>query len=131
MCISRSTIVARGQNWVDKKVPYNQGGTYDRYRTDCSGFVSMAWQLSKPGLTTYTMHTVANNIGKDSLQPGDAMNCDSRHILLFAGWSDSSKTKYISMEEANPSTGTVKRVTPYPYWNGDSCFHPIRYKNVC
>ncbi len=42
-CIARSTIVARGQDWVDKHVPYNQGGSHDGYRTDCSGFVSMCW----------------------------------------------------------------------------------------
>lgn len=97
-CIGRSTIISRGQNWVDKHVPYNQGGTYDGYRTDCSGFVSMAWMLSKPGLTTYTMGSVSHGISKDSLAAGDAMNCASRHILLFAGWSDSSRTHYVSME---------------------------------
>ena len=91
----------------------------------------MAWELAKPGLTTFTMHTVATNIGKDQLQPGDAINCDSQHIVLFAGWTDSSKTHYIAMEEANSATGTVKRTTPYPYWGGDSCYHPIRYNNVC
>ena len=79
-------------------MPYNQGGTYDGYRTDCSGFVSMCWELSKPGLTTQTMHTHASNISKDQLLHGDALNCDSEHILLFAGWSDSSKTHFIGME---------------------------------
>ena len=34
---------SRGQVWVDKHVPYNHEGTYDGYRTDCSGFVSMCW----------------------------------------------------------------------------------------
>lgn len=130
-CIGRSTIQSRGQDWVNKKVPYSQSGTHDGYRTDCSGFVSMAWELSKPGLTTYTMHTVAHNISKDSLQVGDALNCDSEHIVLFAGWSDSSKTHYIAMEETRPGEGTVKRVTPYPYWSNQGCFHPIRYNNVC
>jgi hypothetical protein len=91
----------------------------------------MCWELAKPGLTTFTMHTVAHNITKDQLQPGDALNCDSRHIVLFDGWTDSSKTHYTAMEEANTATGTVKRVTPYPYWNSDTCFHPIRYNNVC
>ena len=42
-CISRQTIIARGQDWVDKHVPYDQGKTHDGYRTDCSGFVSMSW----------------------------------------------------------------------------------------
>ena len=97
-CINRDTIVKRGQDWVDKHVPYNQGGTHDGYRTDCSGFISMCWELSKPGLTTQTMHTVASNISKDQLLHGDALNCDSEHIILFAGWSDSSKTHFIGME---------------------------------
>ena len=91
----------------------------------------MCWELSKPGLTTYTMHTVAHNITKAELEKGDALNCDSRHILLFAGWANSGKTEYIGMEEANSSTGTIKRTIPYPYFGGDSCFHPIRYNEVC
>lgn len=42
---------------------------------DCSGYVSMSWELAKPGLTTYTMHTQSHNITKDHLEKGDAMNC--------------------------------------------------------
>ena len=97
-CVARSTMISRGQSWVDKHVPYNQQGSYDGYRTDCSGFVSMCWELARPGLTTFTMHTVSHNITKNDLQPGDALNCDSRHINLFAGWADSGKTQYIAME---------------------------------
>lgn len=130
-CVSRQTMISRGQNWVDKHVPYSQSKTYDGYRTDCSGFVSMCWELSKPGLTTFTMHTVAHNITKAELQPGDAMNCDSHHIVLFAGWTSSDRTHYVAMEEANTAEGTVKKVIPYPYFNGDNCFHPIRYNSVC
>lgn len=77
------------------------------------------------------MHTVAHNITKDELQPGDAMNCDSEHIVLFAGWTDSTKTHYVIMEEANTQEGTVKKVVPYPYSYNPGCFHPIRYNNVC
>lgn len=130
-CVSRTTMIDRAQVWVDKHVPYNQGGTYDGYRTDCSGYVSMAWELSKPGLTTQTMHTVAHNISKSQLEKGDALNCDSEHIVLFGGWSDSSQTHYIAYEETKPGEGTVRRVTPYPYWYNTGCFHPIRYNNVC
>jgi hypothetical protein len=42
-CTARSTMISRAQDWADKHIPYNQGGTYDGYRTDCSGYVSMAW----------------------------------------------------------------------------------------
>jgi len=130
-CVSRQTMIAKGQDWVNKHVPYSQEKTYDGYRTDCSGFVSMCWELAKPGLTTFTMHTVSHNITKGELQPGDAMNCDSHHIVLFAGWANAEKTSYIAMEEANTAEGTVKKTIPYPYFNGDSCFHPIRYNSVC
>lgn len=50
--MDRKDIIARGQVWVDKNVPYSQTGTHDGYRTDCSGFVSMCWQLPKDGPST-------------------------------------------------------------------------------
>lgn len=129
--MARSTMVSRAQTWVDNHVPYDQSKTYDGYRTDCSGFVSMAWELSKPGLTTQTLPSVSTNIGKDSLQPGDALLCESEHVVLFGGWTDSTKTHYIAYEETRPGEGTVKRATPYPYWSSTSCFHPVRSNNVC
>ena len=93
----------------------------------------MAWNLNfaKPGLTTSNMHIVSTNITKDKLDNGDAMNCDTRHIVIFGGWTDSTKSHYWSFEESNPSTGTIKSVVPYPFWNNDGCFHPIRYNDVC
>ncbi len=95
-CVARSTMIARGQSWVDQHVPYNQGGTHDGYRTDCSGFVSMCWQLATPGLTTSTLPSASSTIGRDALQPGDAILCPGTHVVLFAGWSDSSH--YVAME---------------------------------
>lgn len=87
--------------------------------------------LARPGLTTSTLYTASHNVGKNDLQPGDAMNCPGRHVVLFAGWSDSGKTHYVSMSEANTAEGTVKKIVPYPYFNGDACFKPIRYNSVC
>ncbi len=43
-CIARSTIISRAQNWIDRHIGYDIGEV-DGYRTDCSGYVSMAWQL--------------------------------------------------------------------------------------
>src|SRR5207253_11405424 len=56
--MSRGDIIARAKAWVDVPVPYDEGSLYQGYREDCSGFVSMAWQLSK-SLTTYTLPTVS------------------------------------------------------------------------
>jgi hypothetical protein len=91
----------------------------------------MCWILSKPGLTTQTLHTVSKNITKNDLQPGDAMIAEAHHVVLFAGWADSTKSHYIAMEEANTKEGTVKKTIPYPYFNSDNSFHPIRFNNVC
>lgn len=96
-CTSRDTIMQKAQSWVSKNVPYSQQGSYDGYRTDCSGFVSMCWGLSKPGLTTYTLPNVSIRIKKEDLQNGDAIVCPSNHVVLFAGWTDNSKSSYTSM----------------------------------
>lgn len=56
--------MARGQKWVDKNVPYNQNKTYDGYRTDCSGFVSMCWGVAKPGVSTQGFGSVSTRITK-------------------------------------------------------------------
>jgi len=113
-CVGRSTMISRAQVWVDNHVPYSQSGSYGGYRTDCSGYVSMAWEAAKPGYTTFTMHEIAHPITRGELQPGDVLLCASEHVVIFGGWSGS--THYVAFEETRPGEGTVKRVTPYPYW---------------
>ncbi|KAL0217345.1 hypothetical protein RCL1_007926 [Eukaryota sp. TZLM3-RCL] len=41
-CMTRKTVLARGKRWVDLGVSYSQTSTFEGYRKDCSGFVSMA-----------------------------------------------------------------------------------------
>lgn len=128
-CVARGTIIARGQDWVDKNIPYNK--TYDGYRTDCSGFVSMAWGLPRPGHTTETLGQVSSQIGKNELQSGDALLCAGTHVTLFVNWADGGKTSYVMMEEGNPSSGCVKKVAPYPFYDHQDCYRPMKYHDVC
>ena len=95
-CVSRDSIIARGQDWVNKNIPYNK--TYDGYRTDCSGFVSMAWGLPRPGHTTETLGGVSSVISKAQLQKGDALLCPGTHVTLFVDWADGAKSSYVMME---------------------------------
>lgn len=129
-CVSRSDMIARAQKWVDAHVPYNQGGYYGGYREDCSGFVSMAWELSS-SLTTQTLPTVSHPISKDDLQPGDVLLDRAEHVVLFGGWTSGAKTQYTAYEETRPGEGTVKRATPYPYWYNQAAFLPYRFNSVC
>jgi hypothetical protein len=41
--ITRSEIIARADTWMHPPVPYSQDAYKGGYRTDCSGYVSMAW----------------------------------------------------------------------------------------
>lgn len=130
-CVTRGNVISRAAVWVANKVPYNQDGTYQGYREDCSGYVSMAWELSKPGLTTRTLGTVSHSISKGDLQSGDILLNAAEHVVIFGGWADSSHSQYVAYEETRPGEGTVKRVTPYPYWYNKSKFLPYRYNNIC
>jgi hypothetical protein len=130
-CIDRDDIMTRAKKWVDENVPYSQSDTFEGYREDCSGFVSMAWELSKPGLTTHTLLDVSVSIQKDELQAGDILLCEAEHVVIFGGWSGSDHSHYIALEETRPGEGTVKRTTPYPYWSNVDCFKPRRYNSVC
>ncbi len=102
--------VARGQLWVDAKVPYCQAPNHkpdadtscaatctrpdvpdwDPYRSDCSGFVSWAWDLPAPGRTTGDFAPFVTDITKaitaTDLAPGDAVNNDT-HMMLFVAWT--------------------------------------------
>lgn len=89
--------MSRAQVWVNNHVPYNQQGTYDGYRQDTGGFISMCWELARPGLPLSNLHTAAHNVNKDQLEAGDAMNCDGKHALIFGGWTSGARSEYIGI----------------------------------
>jgi hypothetical protein len=105
--ISRAEVLARGKNWYDRDVPYSKTATAvdvsgtKSYRTDCSGFVSMAWHLSTSE-TTSTLGTVATTISKNALRPGDALDDAAEHAVLFIGWKDQDAGTFYYYSESNP-----------------------------
>lgn len=121
--------IARAQSWTSKipAIAYSQSSYYEnffgRYRQDCSGYVSMAWAL-RSSYTTYTLPQVSYQISKGQLAPGDAMLNLSSHVLIFAGWTDSSQTRYWAYEQTPPRT--VYHQVDYPYWPGNGTFLPYR-----
>ncbi|MDH6703712.1 hypothetical protein P3T27_000393 [Kitasatospora sp. MAA19] len=129
--LTRAQIIQRAQGWVDQQVPYSMGRYWsDGYRQDCSGFVSMAWGLGS-SQTTWTLPNFAERIGKADLQPGDVLVYNNpadpqagSHVVIFGGWADSSRTRYLAYEQTSP--GTKKRDTPYAYWNNSGSYVPYR-----
>ncbi|MEJ8642221.1 hypothetical protein WKI68_13630 [Streptomyces sp. MS1.HAVA.3] len=58
--ISRAEVLARAKTWLTanngRPVPYSQNKHWkDGYRQDCSGYVSMALGLAKPGPNTVAL----------------------------------------------------------------------------
>ncbi|MFB6691502.1 hypothetical protein ACFCX3_13310 [Streptomyces virginiae] len=136
--ITRSEILARAQSWVDARVPYSQSAyrTDDNgtYRQDCSGLISMAWHISVSGTnygaTTWTLPNYAIRLGSlDDLQPGDAIDNISQHVVLFTGWADSAHTKANIIEEPRP--GLTARATTYSRsYLVSNGYQPYRYKRT-
>jgi hypothetical protein len=116
-------ILIRAASWVG--VPYSQSALHTNehgtYRTDCSGYVSMAWGLSstRGGLNTVDLVAVSEPVAKDELRPGDALidatgDHTERHATIFVGWADDRRESYWAFEQRG-GHGTVIRVVPYPY----------------
>ena len=69
---------------------------------DCSGFVSRCWNLPTKqstrsiGALSYELDSYAD------LLPGDILNAESVHVMLFKEFVDPEKTKLIVYESASP-----------------------------
>ncbi|MFD5145207.1 hypothetical protein [Streptomyces sp. NPDC058401] len=140
--ITRDEILLRAQHWVDLNVYYNQDDSHPdldgrHYRTDCSGFVSMALHLSWSP-STVTLHEVLDPIAWEDLKPGDAVGTlgpgtggDAGHVVLFAGWANHEHTRFFTMEEMG-GAGSVRYERPINYTTSGGQFtaKPYRYKRV-
>ncbi|MFC9813700.1 FG-GAP-like repeat-containing protein [Streptomyces virginiae] len=131
--ITRSSVIARAKSWVGIGLDYGSGGRHGGYRTDCSGFVSMAWDLDfQPATNSFASRGVTESITKSELKAGDALLDDdagsSGHVVLFEKWANSDRTQYWGFD-FTPS-GVHHRVYDYPYYPGYGPYQPVRYKNI-
>ncbi|MEV0674962.1 hypothetical protein AB0I60_00425 [Actinosynnema sp. NPDC050436] len=132
--ISRSEVITRARTWLTPPVPYSMEQWYQGWRTDCSGYVSMAWRLDS-SLTTVSLPSIAHRIEKQELRAGDVMmngGPDSGgangHVVIFERWVDDSHNAYWAYEQTPPQT--VHHQVPYPYSGHDTKFVPYRYNLI-
>lgn len=153
--------LARARQWIDADMPYCGGpnggkdvicgGTcsrtgsaksadWDKYRSDCSGFVSWSWGLPAPGQTTRTLAPydtkVSSLITVDELEPGDALN-GAGHVMLFGGWADKAAGKALILQESRCGTTAHEKVSVFKVINTTTLqisdgrkFRPIRYNEA-
>lgn len=137
--ISRAEVLRRAATWVG--VPYSQWAfhtnAHGTYRTDCSGFVSMAFGLPDVphgGLNTVDLVGVSTPIDKDDLLPADVLidptgDRTTRHVVLFEAWVDDERAHYLGWEQCG-GLGTVRRTLVYPYHGGPRGYRPYRLRHV-
>ncbi|MFG2898531.1 peptidoglycan-binding protein [Streptomyces zaomyceticus] len=132
---TRTEIINRAKLWVTAQVPYSMEKYWtDGYRQDCSGYISMAWNL-RSNEWTGSLDRFAERVDRTELQPGDILlfhNPDNptrgSHVTLFGGWTDYTHTSYVAYEQTKPRTR--KQATPMAYWENSTRYVAYRYRAV-
>ncbi|MFJ1645833.1 peptidoglycan-binding protein [Streptomyces sp. NPDC088258] len=132
---TRADVINRAKRWVSAKVPYSMEKFWsDGYRQDCSGYVSMAWNLGSNEWTG-SLAQFGVRIDREELQPGDILlfhNPDDpnkgSHVTIFGGWTDYTHSSYMAYEQTKPHTRS--QATPMAYWSNSSRYVPYRYKGL-
>ena len=133
--ITRAEIINRAKRWIAAEVPYSMSDYWsDGYRQDCSGFVSMAWNLTGNEWTG-SLDKYGVRITPEELQPGDILLFHNpanpekgSHVVIFGGWTDYTHTYYIAYEQTRPNAR--RQATPYAYWSNSDRYVPYRYKGL-
>ncbi|MFE3517208.1 peptidoglycan-binding protein [Streptomyces sp. NPDC059166] len=132
---TRTAIIDRAKKWVTAKVPYDMTAYWsDGYRQDCSGYVSMAWNLGTNEWTG-SLAGFGTKIARADLQPGDILLFHNladpavgSHVTIFGGWADGTHTHYLAYELTSPKAR--KATTPMAYWTNSSKYVAYRYKGI-
>ena len=126
----RDKAINRATTWLTAgpnggPVPYSQSTKKNGYRTDCSGYASMALQIpssyggpNTEALATTTYTTKLSGISQ--LRKGDLIidprtsDGDFRHVVIFQKWKDASNKSlgYWAYEQRG-TYGTTHRVLKY------------------
>lgn len=126
---ARQQVLNRAQTWIDQGgVPYSQSAYHEGYRTDCSGYASMALGLDAPGLNTVGLAdpSVSSKIAMADLVIDADGDNTTRHVVIFVKWTDASKTSYVAYDQSYNSN-TSKQVRNYGIGEDDyDAYRPHR-----
>ncbi|WEH41666.1 peptidoglycan-binding protein [Streptomyces sp. AM 2-1-1] len=132
---TRREIIARAKTWVAAKVPYTMEEYWsDGYRQDCSGYVSMAWDLGGNEWTG-SLSAYGTPIARAELEPGDILlfhnpadPAKGSHVTIFGGWTNGAHSQYMAYEQTPPATR--KKPTPLAYWSHSDQYTAYRYNGL-
>lgn len=138
--ITRKEIMERANFWIQQHIPYSMTG-YEPdhlgrdYRTDCSGFISMAFHAA-PAYSTINLPDIAQSIEWGELKEGDFVGTLGEgtggkygHVTLFKSWVDDEQTVYNTVE-CKGTDGCVEYQREKAWTNYGYTSKPYRYTNV-
>ncbi|MDJ0346844.1 hypothetical protein QMK19_38685 [Streptomyces sp. H10-C2] len=137
--ITRAEVLLRAETWFNKGIAYNWNTTYPdpegrQYRTDCSGYASMALHLPAPGPDTVGLAdgSVTTQIAKDQLQPGDLViapySGNAGHAIIFDHWTTADHSRYVAFQFG--ATPVRHDEIAYPNGSDQRTFYAYRYNNI-
>jgi len=136
--LTRPEILSRVRLWhphTDQRIPYSQSGSYQGYRTDGSGYASMAIGLPAPGPNSGELASrgYTRRISASELRPGDLIinptgDSGTRQVAIFDGWVDATHTRYWVYQQRR-GYGTDHLALAYPL-DERSAYHPYRPLNI-
>jgi len=136
-------VIERAQTWVDENVPYSQTNWWSdrngKYRTDCSGYVSMAWHLDQgTNYWTGNLAVVSQRITPIDPLESDPLKVDllkgdillsASHTVIFEEWADPGHTAFYLYEVAHPGTTARRVIGSVDYYRQEG-FLPYRYNGI-
>ncbi|WP_344870291.1 hypothetical protein [Allokutzneria multivorans] len=146
---TRAAAIARARTWLTanggRPIPYSMSKYYQGWRTDCSGYSSMVWNVRTASGAAVNHNTdsmlrggygtpgaVVKAISWDQIRQGDAIGKlgagslgSAGHVMIFDKWANAAKTSYWVYEQASSSGGTAHRTHAKSY-NG---YKPYAYTN--
>lgn len=136
--ISRAEVMARLLRWHPhsaQRIGYDQSKTHDGYRTDGSGYASMALGLPAPGpnSTDLAWGGYCRRIRPAQLRPGDLIInasgiATTRQVAVFEKWANSAHTAYWVYQQRRVY-GTDHLILDHSL-AADSPFHAYRPLNI-
>jgi hypothetical protein len=136
--LTRQEVLARVRTWnphTAQRLPYSQTAFREGYRTDGSGYASMALGLPTPGplSTDLASGRYSRRIPADALLPGDLIinptgDADTRQVAVFDAWADRPHARYWVYQQRR-GYGTDHLVLGYAL-DGRGPYHAYRPLNI-
>jgi hypothetical protein len=136
--LTRQEILARVRMWhphTAQRIPYSQTAFCQGYRTDGSGYASMALGLPAPGplSTNLVSGQYTRRISPGDLLPGDLIinpsgDAGTRQVAVFDAWANATHRRYWVYQQRR-GYGTDHLVLSYAL-DGRSAYHAYRPLNI-